>query len=467
MWVLAYTRADVEDRWFLALRSLVSAPAPLPVATDAWRWGIGASSRAPPGADDRGGASVPEVGKPRRGGTQVLLSRRQILTGTSYGIGATLLFHHVTRSRVDTVAGPSRLPHPVPVHPARERTDPIPAADGGTPGPAAPSAEQPGAEQAITGRAIHRAQLADGGRPRSVCKGDGGVLVVGVSSDGEPLGWLTEDGTQWLEHTLATPERLVTEVWGVTAYDGHFLAVGATTERDVRRIAESGIVPGRGTQVTYTERRRSPSVWWTTDCAKWSGQTLDEVVGPHAHLIAIDSHDDRIVAVGGTLDDDAVQGNAGLILVSTDGASWRPADLGGHGGLPEGSFTGVAAGPDGRWYATSVDIAGGAVWASDDARRWSVIPGTRRVFRGIALQGIGVDDRRLLVAGTSLMDPQPRYYVSRNGGRRWRTAKLDVSMLAGPDAVVGDLSVISGDVVVVGTHRNAPVLEGGQLYAAH
>jgi hypothetical protein len=96
-----------------------------------------------------------------------------------------------------------------------------------------------------------------------------------------------------------------------------------------------------------------------------------------------------------------------------------------------------------------------------------VIPGSRRAFRGTVLQGIGSDGRRLLVAGASLVDPRPRYYVSRSRGKRWRTAALDVSMLAGPDALVGDLTVIAGDVVVVGTYRDAPVLEGGQLYAAN
>ena len=171
--------------------------------------------------------------------------------------------------------------------------------------------------------------------------------------------------------------------------------------------------------------------------------------------------------VGGEGVGDGVQGADGLILTSTDGTTWRRVDLGGESGLVEGSFTGVTVDADGRWYATSVDINGGAVWTSTDGRRWSVIPGSPRVFRGTALQGIGSDGRRLLVAGTSLIDPRPRYYVSRSGGRKWRKAALDVSMLAGPDALVADLTVIAGDVVVVGTHRDAPVLEGGQLFAAN
>lgn len=414
-------------------------------------------SRASPSADDRGGR-LPDTGEPQRGGTQVLLSRRQILTGTSYGIGATLLFRHMTRARVDAI-GPSRPPHPAPPDGRGDVVERSPGPNGAQPAPApAPEAEQ------AAPRAVHRAQLADNGQPRAVAKGAQGVLVVGASAAGEPLGWLTEDGTQWLEHTLSTPERQVTEVWGVTSYDNNFVAVGSATETDVRRIAESGIVKGGDPKITYTRRRRSPAVWWTTDCTEWSGQTFEDVVGAHAHLIAIDSHADRLVAVGSTLDADGAQGSDGLILTSTDGTSWRRAKLGHDGTLVEGSFTGVAVDAGGLWYATSVDINGGAVWTSYDGWRWSVIPGTRRRFRGVALQGIGVDDRRLLVAGASLVDPKPQYYVSRSAGQKWRKATLDVSMLAGPDAHVADLSVIAGDVVVVGTHRSAPVLEGGQLY---
>lgn len=407
-------------------------------------------------------AGLPDTGEQQSGGPQVLLSRRQILTGTTYGIGATLLFRHVSRGRIDVPDGPARLPHPTV--PARRRRNPDAAGDGRADVQTATHARQ--TRQTDEQRPIHRAQLSDRGQPRSVCRSDRGVLVVGQSSDGEPLGWLTDDGAQWIEHTLATPDRSITEVWGATGYDGHFVAVGSTTERAVRHVAESGIVPGVDAKVTFTERRRSPSIWWTTDCAKWTGQTFDDIVGPHAHLIAIASGKGRLVAVGSTLDSDGVQGARGLVLTSTDGAAWRQADLGAGADMAEGSFTGVAVDRDGRWYATSVDIAGGAVWTSPDGRRWSMIEASRRSLRGVALQGIGVDGRRLLVAGTSFSDPRPRYLVSHSGGRRWKRVTLDVSMLAGPEALVGDLAVISGDVVVVGTHRGAPVLEGGQLHAA-
>ena len=406
------------------------------------------------------GGGLPEGGEPQRGGGQVLWSRRQILTGTSVGIGATLLFHQAARNRVDL---PPARPQPPPQPDVAAEPDASQAGPG--PAPASQPSPVPDAATRDAGGppAIHRAQLSDRGQPRAVARSDAGVLVMGMSADGDPLGWLTDDGSQWVEHTLGTTERRTAEVWGVAPYAGDFVAVGATIERADRRIAESGIVPGDDTQVTFVERRRAPTVWRTSDCTEWSGQSFEDVAGPHADLIAVACDGARLVAVGGALDDDGAEGARGLVLTSTDGATWRRAGLGADGDLTEGSFTGVAVGDDG-WYATSVDIDGGAVWRSSDGWRWSVVDGSRDAFRGITLQGIGVDRDRILVAGSPLFEPEPRYFVSRTAGRRWRKAKLDVSLLAGPDALVGDLTVIAGDVVVVGTHRGAPVLEGGELH---
>lgn len=402
---------------------------------------------------------MPEGVEPQRGTGQVLWSRRQILTGTSVGIGATLLFHQAARNRVNV---PPVQPRP-PAGPPEVAAEPYVAPVAPAPAPAAQPAPDTVTHDAGAPPAIHRAQLSDHGQPRAVARSDAGVLVMGMSADGDPLGWLTDDGTQWVEHTLGTPDRQRAEVWGVAPYAGDFVAVGATIERADRRIAESGIVSGPQTQVTFVERRRAPTVWRTSDCTDWTGQSFEDVVGPHADLIAVACDGTRLVAVGSTLDADGAQGLRGLVLTSTDGSTWRRADLGADSDMIEGSFTGVAVGDDG-WYATSVDIDGGAVWRSPDGWRWSIVDGSRAAFRGITLQGIGVDRGRILVAGTGLFDPRPRYFVSRTAGRRWRKAKLDVSLLAGPKAVVGDLTVIAGDVVVVGTHRGAPVLEGGELH---
>lgn len=407
---------------------------------------------------------MPEGGA-QRGGGQVLLSRRQILTGTSVGIGATLLFHHTARNRLDAPTPPAG-----PGRPPRTAAEPDQPTSGGmTHARQAPTADAPvassgdAAPTAPGPPAIHRTQLSDHGQPRAVARSDAGVLVMGMSAAGDPLGWLTEDGTQWVEHTLGTTRPQRAEVWGVAPYAGDFVAVGATVERNERRIAESGIVPGADTQVTFLDGHRAPTVWRTHDCVEWSGQSFEAVVGPDADLIAVACDGERLVAVGRTLDSDGSQGVGGLVLTSTDGETWRRVDLGAAGELTEGAFTGVAAGRDG-WYATSVDLDGGAVWWSSDGWRWAVVDGSRDAFRRLAPQGIGVDGGRILVAASGLFDPRPRYFMSRTAGRTWRKATLDVSLLAGPEALVGDLTVIAGDIVVVGTHRGAPVLEGGELH---
>jgi hypothetical protein len=412
---------------------------------------------------------VPEDGEQADGERQLMLSRRQILTGTTYAIGATLLFRHAAvrdtgpEPDLERVA-PGPAPAPGPEPPAIGA--PPAVVEAPEPTPLRRRRTQPEPQTGRSGgRAVHRAQLADRGKPHAVTKGAGGVLVVGMSDDREPMGWLTEDGSQWIEHTLATSAHATAEVWGVAAHREEFVAVGSTTERDRRRIGASGIVPGEDNQVTYVDQREAPTVWHTTDARRWQGRTLDHIVGPHAQLIAVASDGDRLVAVGSTTGMGSDRGTQGLVVVSDGGRVWRRGRLQGGGRLAEGMFTGVTY-AGGRWYASSVALEGGAVWTSADGRRWSVVAGSSEMFRGIALQGIGGDDRRLLVAATSLTDPKPQYFASRNGGRTWRPTKLDVAMLAGRDALVGDLAVIAGDVVVVGTHRGAPVLEGGELDAA-
>lgn len=405
---------------------------------------------------------MPEEAEQAGGTGQVLLSRRQILTGTTYAIGATLLFRHAA-VRDQTPEADLEAVTPPPAPPARpeggragERTA---VADVPAPAPA-PARAAPEAGR----RAVHRAQLSERGQPNSVCRGVHGVLVVGMSADREPMGWLTEDGSTWVEHTLATPQHASAEVWGVAAHRDEFVAVGSTSERRTRHIGASGIVPGADNQVTFLDQRDSPTIWRTADCRRWDGRTLDHIVGPHAQLIAVASDGDQLVAVGSATDVATARGTEGLAVVSDDGGSWRRASVEGGGRLAEGTFTGVTR-AGGRWFASSVTIDGGAVWTSEDGRRWSMVPGSADMFRGIALQGIGGDRRRLLVAATSVVDPRPQYFASRDGGRTWRPTSLDVAMLAGRDAQVGDLAVISGDVVVVGTHRGVPVLEGGELDA--
>jgi hypothetical protein len=381
------------------------------------------------------------------GGTQLLVSRRKVLQTATYGIGAAALLFRPPLLDIP----PDRLSRGIP--------DPV--ADPQA--PQAPAATPKRPEQPEPGRAVHRARLSPAGQPRAVCKGVAGVLVVGIGDDAEPVSWLTQDGNRWVEHHLQSPAGGTPDVWGVAAHDGRFVAVGSITERDA---APAGTFPMSGEDndhVTHATVRRVPTVWWTTDCTAWSGTVLGAVVDAHAQLVAVACDGRRLVAVGSLLDDDGVQGVGGVVLTSTDGYRWRTAAMpDGREVFAEGSFTAVAHVDDG-WVAASSDMDGGAVWWSGDGGVWTVVPGSRQAFRGVTLQGIGARGRRWYAAGTSLIDAQPSFHVSRDGGRSWTPAPLDVQLVSGPDALVHDLSVISGDIVVVGTHAGAPVIEGGEL----
>jgi hypothetical protein len=195
---------------------------------------------------------------------------------------------------------------------------------------------------------------------------------------------------------------------------------------------------------------------------------LGDVDEPHAQLVSVSCSSAVLVAVGSTLDADGVQGSGALVLTSSDhGRTWRRGEVArADATLAEGSLTGVTRAGD-RWLATSSDIEGGAVWTSDDGLRWSSIPATAKQFRGMTLQGIGVWRGHVVVAATALTTHTPRYFVSDDGCRSWRRLRPGPQALTGGDVTVNDLTVVPDGLMVVGTHRGVPVIEGGAADAGH
>jgi hypothetical protein len=357
------------------------------------------------------------------------ISRRQVLSNATYGLTATLL---LARPLAD-VKAPKRSE-------SRNRT-----------------------RRAQSGHAARfdNMRLGDSGQPRSVCKGRNGVMVVGAAASGGPISWMNQGDVHWQQRVLETPAAGDPEVWGVAAHGDEFVAVGSIRQTDVHAVTAEGVASDEGPQVTFRSSRRRPAVWWTQDSVEWGGQVLD-VDEPHAQLISVSCHSDLLVAVGSTLDADGVQGDGAFILTSADeGVTWRRAEIASRdASLAEGSFTAVIA-IDGMWFATSTDIEGGAVWTSPDGLRWSPLAGSAKQFRGITLQGLGADGDRFFLAGTGLTDHRPRYYVSTDRCRTWRRLRPGPTLLTGEDATVDDLTVMSDEVVVVGTQHGEPVIEGG------
>jgi hypothetical protein len=233
-------------------------------------------------------------------------------------------------------------------------------------------------------------------------------------------------------------------------------------QTDAMAVAADGAAPGEDAQVTFTSSRRRPTVWWTRDTFEWDGRMIDDVDEQHAQLISVSCHTDLLVAVGSTLDADGVQGDGAFMLASADqGETWRRGDIDPRdASLSEGSFTGVAE-VRGEWFATSTDIEGGALWTSPDGLCWSTIGGSAKRFRGITLQGLGVHGRCVYLAGTTLTDHRPRYFVSTDRCRTWQSLRPGPTVLTGEDTTVNDLTMMADEVVVVGTRHGVPVIEGG------
>ncbi len=357
-----------------------------------------------------------------------VMSRREALARATYGVSGLLLLG--ARTGI--------------AQPTGRKAGPRVSAVSTEPGVARAAVRLPGAAQ-----------------PRSVCRGRSGVLVVGVTHDGDPVSWRSRDGRRWNRHDLHPPAAGQADVWGVAAHRDRYIAVGSLVQRRLASVWPDQAASGAQDDVTFTATRREPTVWWTRDGVDWAGHTLDAADARHAQLISVSCSGSRLVAVGSTLDADGVQGDGGLVLTSDDGERWRRGLLATvDRALPEGSLTGVAFAGD-AWYATSSDMTGGAVWYSADASVWSVLPSSRRQFAGMTLQGIGVRGRRVLVAATSLADHGARYYASADGCRTWRALPPRIRASDRHRTTVTDLSVIDGEVVVVGTRGDAAIIEGG------
>lgn len=356
------------------------------------------------------------------------ISRRQVLSNATYGLTATLLF---ARPLADVKPRARREPKSQTTTATRRRT-----------------------------ARFDSMRLGGSGQPRSVCKGRDGVMVVGAATGGAPISWMNQGDVNWQQRALAKPASGEPEVWGVAAHGDQFVAVGSTQQVDARAGADSDS-PDDGLQVTLRSSSRRPTIWWTRDSLQWDGHVLD-VGEPHAQLVSVSCHSGLLVAVGSTLDADGAQGDGAFILTSADdGATWRRGEIAPRdASLAEGSFTGVAL-LGGEWFATSTDIEGGAVWTSPDGLRWTPLAGSARQFRGITLQGIDVHRQQVYLAGTGLTDHRPRYYVSADRCRTWHRLRPGPTVLAGEDTTVNDLTVMSDEVVVVGTRRGEPVIEGG------
>lgn len=308
-------------------------------------------------------------------------------------------------------------------------------------------------------------RLSGWAQPRSVCRGRTGVVVVGVTDGGDPVSWSSDDGVTWQQHHLTQPSSGEAEVWGVAAHGDRFVAVGSLLQLQTVPIVIDQALDGAQDDHTYAGTRRIPTVWWTSDRANWTAQTITAAGADHAQLISVSCNSDLLVAVGSTLDDDGAQGAGGLVLTSTDGATWKRGEVAGSE-FPEGSFTGVAVAGD-TWFATSTDLDGGAIWSSADGHRWAALPASRRRFRGVSLQGIGVRDRQLILAGTELADHRQRYFASTDGGRSWQSSRPGPRGLHHGNTTLNDLTVVAGDVVVVGTRDGHAVIEGGSPDGGH
>lgn len=201
----------------------------------------------------------------------------------------------------------------------------------------------------------------------------------GVSQDGSAAVWTSRDGKDWSrvphdESIFGGPGGQA--MWGVTAWDGGFIAVGV-----------DGTSPELGGSPDWTPQEAA--VWTSPDGVSWSRVPHDEEVfaGPgRQEMWSVAASGTGLVAIGfdeegpmtGSQEDQA-------IWVSEDGLAWTQVFGFGVGGMSD-----IEATPSG--YVGVGELSGAAVWTSEDGLNWSLTPDSPldrdgRFMASIARQG--------------------------------------------------------------------------------
>ncbi|HEY0537222.1 MAG TPA: hypothetical protein VGD53_02595, partial [Actinoallomurus sp.] len=274
-----------------------------------------------------------------------------------------------------------------------------------------------------------------GDAPQHIAGGNGSWVALGVSPGGGVV-WTSRDGRSWTRHpnSAGVPFSGANRIAQVTRTASGFVAVGTTSAKgDFSDLA--------------------PVVWRSTDGARWTRLTADQLKisakGERATLDAVAANGDTVVAHGwtasGTKRSDITEG------------FWRSTDGGVTWGTistphPDDSRLTVGAaflayGPGGFLIARDAKKKGakpyGVLMSSADGRQWAPAGGIHVSGYGKLQHLVGSDQgwAAVLTAGSAMA-------ITRStDGRTWTNAGT-VPMPGG--RTVTDAAATSGVTLVVG-----------------
>jgi hypothetical protein len=212
----------------------------------------------------------------------------------------------------------------------------------------------------------------------------------------------------------------------------------------------------------------SPRLWRSADGSTWKPDHLSDAFSPVAgtsRVFAVTSlaaSGSRLVAVGASTLSDGSLARAAAWVSNDDGATWRPADV---GGADDASMLAVAHTPSG-WVAVGADgqsgpstqltgIRGTAAWTSSDGSRWTRVETASAPAGGLASQ-LALGTTGLVASGDLLSDADA-------GAARWASADGSAwTPLAQPDLARASETIAAGTAVLAGSDRdrNAGIWSG-------
>lgn len=238
--------------------------------------------------------------------------------------------------------------------------------------------------------------LLPGGAFRGVSARESQLIAVGRDSAGRGVVFLSNDGTRWTQ--VATQARALPSLGAVAAWrdgfvafadsgstilwtskDGRAWTPGRPTPRAFADAVVTDVVAG-GPGLVAVGARLDPGetdepvgglVWTSRDGATWERVPGDPAVFSGVGMSAITASRDGLVGFGGRIPD-----NVPELWVSRDGRTWTREAAEGPFDPPRGGVADLSQ-HAGRLVAVGRDAAGGAIWASDDGRSWTLVEGSR------------------------------------------------------------------------------------------
>ncbi|CAN5581036.1 hypothetical protein BH24ACT15_BH24ACT15_36840 [soil metagenome] len=304
-------------------------------------------------------------------------------------------------------------------------------------------------------------RLSGEGEVLAVCTTAPGILLaIGRDTSERPAMWLVDTTTQTSEQvSLDATQFNSAEVLGVDHDGGNHVVVGSVLLEETVTVMDTPTSEIGGSESYQgTHRKHMPASWTSPNGREWKRNMISSLV-QNARLVDVHYDGTSWVAVGGYLDDDAVEGVRGLIMTSLDGETWTEVPLDpAQAALSEGMFEGVTS-VGGRPIAVTADLGGSKVFSRKEDLVWFGTAPDRAAFHDGSAVGIGSDGKTLYLAFDEVRTHTAQLATSKDGGTSWTEVGGYFRSLEEQGGAVKGLDCVADETVfAVGSIGQTPVV---------